>query len=69
ISAYVSFGNLRIYNRYGQQIYLAKALSEYWDGNYNGQNLPAGIYYWIFEGVDSYYSTKITKAGSIALLR
>lgn len=69
ITGIVTFGNLKIFNRYGQQMFMSKSLSAYWDGNLNGQNLPAGTYYWVFEGEDDYNNVKVTKGGSITLLR
>jgi gliding motility-associated-like protein len=65
----ITFGSLKIFNRYGQQVFNAKSFGEYWDGNYNGKNLPSGTYYWIFDGEDDYNNVKINKAGSITLLR
>jgi gliding motility-associated-like protein len=69
ITGIVTFGNLKIFNRYGQLVFMGKSSGEYWDGNFNGKNLPAGTYYWVFEGRDDYYNLKITKASSITLLR
>jgi gliding motility-associated-like protein len=65
----ITFNTLKIFNRYGQQVFNAKSFEEYWDGNYNGKNLPTGTYYWIFDGEDDYNNVKINKAGSITLLR
>jgi len=65
----VTFKNLQIFNRYGQLVFNAKSISQQWDGKYNGNNLPAGTYYWVFEGIYDYDNTKINKSGSITLIR
>jgi gliding motility-associated-like protein len=36
-----------IYNRYGNLLYSKKGYQNDWDGQYNGQNLPDGTYYYI----------------------
>ncbi len=69
IEGYVKFGNLRVFNRYGQLMYTTTSPAALWDGNFKSDSLPAGTYYWLFEGVDTYYNTKITKSGSVAIIR
>ncbi|MBK0378415.1 gliding motility-associated C-terminal domain-containing protein [Mucilaginibacter segetis] len=69
LKGYLSFISLKIYNRYGMLVYTAKTSAEFWDGRFNGRQLPAGTYYWVFEGVDEYYDKKVTRAASITLLR
>lgn len=69
IKGYLEFSNVKIFNRNGQVVYLLRSLQDTWDGTYNGKQLPAGAYYWVFEGTDTYYNTKITKSGSIAIIR
>jgi gliding motility-associated-like protein len=68
IEGYVRFDNLEVFNRYGQLIYNEKKNLN-WDGYYNGHDLPAGTYYWIFDGLDTYYNTKIKKNGYVAIIR
>lgn len=69
IKGAVTFSSLKIFNRNGQLLFTEKSAGEYWDGNYKGKNLPAGVYYWVFDGLDEYNNVKINKAGSITLLR
>jgi gliding motility-associated-like protein len=69
IEGYVKFNNLRIFNRYGQLMYTATSSAALWDGNFKSNGLPAGTYYWLFDGMDTYYNTKITKSGSVAIIR
>jgi gliding motility-associated-like protein len=69
IDGFVTFVGLKIYNRYGQLLFQTKSQDAYWDGTYNGRQLPVGTYYWVFEGADQYYHTKVTKAASITIVR
>ena len=69
LTGIAAFGNVKIYNRYGQMVFMAKSPTEYWDGTFNGQNLPGGTYYWVLEGTDTYHNKTFTKASSITLLR
>ncbi|WP_429376555.1 gliding motility-associated C-terminal domain-containing protein [Mucilaginibacter sp. UYCu711] len=69
IEGYVKFGNLDIFNRNGQLMYSTKSQAAFWDGNFKGKDLPAGTYYWIFDGLDTYYNNKIKESGSISIIR
>lgn len=59
----------KVYNRYGQQIYETKQLTDYWDGNFNGSKAPSGTYYWVLEGVDTYRKERVLRSGSITVIR
>ncbi|MFH1120085.1 MAG: gliding motility-associated C-terminal domain-containing protein [Bacteroidota bacterium] len=37
---------LAVYNRFGQMIWEADSFSDAWDGTFNGQQLPTGVYAW-----------------------
>jgi gliding motility-associated-like protein len=69
IDGYVSMVMLRIFNRYGQLVYTTKSINDIWKGNVNSQELPAGSYYWIFDGMDDYFHTKVTRSASITIIR
>ncbi len=69
IEGYVRFDNLDVFNRYGRLMYSTKSQAGVWDGNFKGKDLPAGTYYWIFDGLDTYYNSKIKKSGSISIIR
>ena len=38
--------DLRIYNRWGQLVYQANKIDNYWKGDINGGTAASGIYYW-----------------------
>ena len=69
VTGVLTFHNLHIYNRYGQLVFETKLLSNRWDGTVNGKALPAGTFYWVFEGQDDYNNVKVDRSGSITLLR
>lgn len=64
-----TFKAVRIYDRYGRLVYNSTARAAHWDGSYKGQGMPVGVYYWVLDGYDDYNQVKISKAGSITLLR
>jgi gliding motility-associated-like protein len=69
ITGMAEFRSLKIFSRGGQLVFQTNSQSVPWDGKTNGKPLPSGTYYWLFEGVNSYYKTKISQAGFITLLR
>lgn len=69
IDGFVTFASLKIYDRYGQLLFTTTSQQSYWDGTYNGRQLPAGTYYWLFEGTDMYYRTVVNKASSVTIVR
>ena len=43
--------SIRIFNRYGQQVFEASEMTndQVWDGTNNGKQVPKGTYYYILE--------------------
>jgi gliding motility-associated-like protein len=60
---------LYIYTRSGLLVGKLSNISAGWDGNYKGNPLPAGAYYWLVEGYDSYWKKKVYVGGLVMLLR
>jgi gliding motility-associated-like protein len=57
--------DIRIFNRYGQEVFYAKQYNTSWDGRLKNIDMPVGVYYFIIEpnnGRDRY-------TGSVTLLR
>lgn len=53
--------NLKIYNRYGKQIFSATNYLNTWDGTYLGVEVPTGTYFYIFDdGIDQKYRGTVT---------
>jgi gliding motility-associated-like protein len=69
LEGYISFGSLNVFNRYGQKVFSTRSIADYWNGDTGSQQLPAGTYYWIFEGTDEYYHIKVIKSSSITIVR
>ena len=56
--------NLKIYNRYGKQIYSATNYDNLWNGKYLGNDVPTGTYFYILnDGKGEQYK------GSVTILR
>jgi gliding motility-associated-like protein len=62
------FKYLKIYNRWGQEVFETTDAKNGWDGTNKGKDLPAGVYVWITEGTD-FNGKVITRKGSVILLR
>ncbi|MFH0892938.1 MAG: gliding motility-associated C-terminal domain-containing protein [Bacteroidota bacterium] len=58
----------KIINRWGQELYYWEDLNAGWDGTYNGNDVSAGVYYYIVEVTFSDGEIR-NKAGSIQLIR
>ncbi len=61
-----------IFNRWGQQLFESNDPYSGWDGTYNGNDCPGGVYYYIAEyilGTQSSISNQRVKRGAITLLR
>ncbi|PJJ79417.1 T9SS type B sorting domain-containing protein [Mucilaginibacter auburnensis] len=69
LEGFIEFGTISIYSRSGQFLYKTNKQSNLWDGNWNGKPLPVGTYYWLFEGTDQYYHTKVTKGGYVSIIK
>ncbi len=63
--------HLYIFNRWGEIIFESKDPGEAWDGTYNGQLMPAGVYPWImrYTGDNPDYNKKIKQQGSVTIIR
>lgn len=59
---------LSIYNRYGAFIFNSTDLINGWNGNYQGKQAPAGVYFWIAK-YTNIYQKAITKKGYVTLIR
>jgi gliding motility-associated-like protein len=57
--------DIRIFNRYGQEVFYAKQYAEAWNGQSKGKDLPVGVYYYVINPNNG--RNKYT--GSITLIR
>ena len=59
---------LKVYNRWGQEVFTTNNLSAGWDGTFNSKNQPGGSYIWILRGKDI-FGNIINQSGSVLLIR
>jgi gliding motility-associated-like protein len=67
-SVYADDYTLAIYNRWGQRLFITHDFSEGWDGTYDGQQVPEGVYVYdliISNGVDAPWR----KQGTVTVVR
>jgi gliding motility-associated-like protein len=57
-----------IYNRWGQKVFESNDISKGWDGTFNGQPQPVGVYVYSVEAY-TYKGLKLVKNGNITLIR
>ena len=69
ITGFGEFNTLKVFNRYGHLVFQTNSKDVPWDGTSNGKPMPPGTYYWLFEGRNTYYNTKVVQGGPITLLR
>lgn len=69
-TAFVAEGNylLLIYNKWGQQVYESTDRTEGWDGRFNGELAPGGIYFYRVQ-YNSLLGESFSKNGSLILVR
>jgi gliding motility-associated-like protein len=60
--------NFAIYNRWGVKMFETSDISQGWDGSYNGEPQPVGVYVYTIEA-ESYTGRKVSKQGNVTLIR
>ena len=60
--------SFRIFNRWGQLVFETTNIDEGWDGTFNGQPQPIGVYVYYADAI-SYRGKRFYKQGNITLLR
>ena len=64
LSAY----HIRIFNRWGEQLFEANSIFDNWKGTYQGKPVPVGTYYYIINGVDI-NDQVVKKSGAVTIIR
>ena len=59
---------IKIYNRWGELIYLSKDKNGYWNGTYLNENCEVGVYVFVISG-KNYLGHDIFEKGNLTLLR
>lgn len=60
---------IRIYNRFGQTVFVGQNPDDGWDGTMNSQQQAAGSYVWEVGYMDKLLNRQITKKGLVTLIR
>jgi gliding motility-associated-like protein len=63
-----SFGYLRIFNKFGKQVFETRSTANGWDGMSQGKAQPMDAYLWVAEGINL-KGEKIQITGSVLLIR
>jgi gliding motility-associated-like protein len=67
LNSNVEVNYFRIYNRWGDVVYTTSNIDKYWTGFRDTSQVPAGVYYWIIDGILE--SRKYLRYGYITLIR
>ncbi len=60
---------MKVFNRWGQLIFNSKNPLNGWNGTYNNQQQPIGVYAWELVYKDNLLAKKILKKGTVMLIR
>jgi gliding motility-associated-like protein len=60
---------MRIFDRWGELIFESKDINQGWNGTYNGENSPDGVYVWKIRYVDIENQIPQEIIGHVTLLR
>lgn len=60
--------NFKIFNRFGDQVFLSTNIFDSWDGTWHNKPVPVGAYYYVLSGVDL-FNKDVRYTGSITLIR
>lgn len=58
----------RVFNRFGEVVYLGKAIEEGWDGTFKGKDADLGVYFWDINFVDR-FGKEGSMSGEVTLVR
>jgi len=63
--------NLSVYNRWGEKVFEANDLSEFWDGSRNKKQSVDGVYFWVAKWIGSVNGQEVETlvSGSLDLIR
>lgn len=59
---------IQVFNRYGTIVFTTENINDNWKGNFRGNDLPVGVYYYIITGT-TLDNQNIKHSGSVTLLR
>jgi len=65
---YRTLNYLRVYNRWGEEVYFGRSLVDGWDGTYKQRNAELGTYFWQISYIDRFGKESYMK-GDVTLIR
>ena len=65
----VSNFELKVFNRWGQLIFVSNDVSSYWDGTFDGQIVQSGVYTWTIRAKDAQNDAVYEYQGHVQILR
>ena len=71
IVRHLNIGKLQefsVWNRWGNRIFFTTNIEQGWDGRYNGEEQPLGVYVWMVTA-DSKDGERIVRKGNVTLVR
>ena len=60
---------INIYNRWGERVWQSFDVEVPWDGTYNGQIVPGGVYTWTLRAGDMNTDENYERVGHVTVLR
>lgn len=61
---------VKIFNRWGEILFISRKKSEVWDGTFNGKEMPSGSYVWLASYENVYApGKKIERKGKVVIVR
>jgi gliding motility-associated-like protein len=60
---------IKIFNRWGEIIFISNERTHQWDGKFRGEDMPVGTYPWIIHYKNEFDQTENTLKGSITIVR
>ncbi len=67
INANVDVKQFKIFNRWGDVVYLTTDIDKYWSGFRESSEVPVGVYYWVIDGILE--SKRYLRSGYVTLIR
>ncbi len=67
ISSAVQVKHFKIFNRWGDVVYITTDINNYWTGFRDTSEVPVGVYYWVIDGILE--SKRYLRSGYVTLVR
>jgi gliding motility-associated-like protein len=67
INSNVRVKYFKIFNRWGEVVYITSDINNYWTGFKDTSQVPVGVYYWVIEGIRD--SKRYVRSGYFTLMR